>query len=85
MQSEELDQTQQDGQAVPELPPIDYQDLSKTMKAAADRVGWSDLTSVQRHGIPYMLAGRDLLAQAKTGSGKTGAFILPLMEKIDFK
>ncbi|MEN8242476.1 MAG: DEAD/DEAH box helicase [Chloroflexota bacterium] len=69
----------------PGLPPVTIDTLSPTMKAAADQVGWGSLTPVQQHGIPYMLAGRDLLAQAKTGSGKTGAFILPLMEKINFK
>ena len=69
----------------PGLPPVTVETLTPTMKSAADLIGWTSLTPVQQHGIPYMLTGRDLLAQAKTGSGKTGAFILPLMEKINFK
>jgi ATP-dependent RNA helicase DeaD len=85
MQPEENSQSQQVQKQEEGLPPIKFNDLSPTMKAAAEGVGWSSLTPVQQHGIPYMLAGRDLLAQAKTGSGKTGAFVLPLMDKIDFK
>jgi ATP-dependent RNA helicase DeaD len=38
---------------------------------------------VQRKAIPYLLAGRDVIVQSKTGSGKTGAFLLPLIEKLD--
>ena len=38
---------------------------------------------VQAMAIPYMLAGRDLMVQSRTGSGKTGAFVLPLLDKID--
>jgi ATP-dependent RNA helicase DeaD len=38
---------------------------------------------VQAKGIPYMLAGRGVLIQARTGSGKTGAFILPMLERLD--
>ncbi len=38
---------------------------------------------VQARAIPYLLAGRNLLIQARTGSGKTGAFLLPLLERLD--
>lgn len=38
---------------------------------------------VQARGIPYVLAGRGMLIQARTGSGKTGAFILPMLERLD--
>ena len=66
------------------LPPVSLADLSEAMQAAVRRAGWSELTPVQSRAIPYMLAGRDLMVQARTGSGKTGAFVLPLIEKIDF-
>jgi ATP-dependent RNA helicase DeaD len=85
MQNNQKTENEQKGEIEQGLPPVSIETLSPTMKSAADRVGWETLTPVQQHGIPYMLAGRDLLAQAKTGSGKTGAFILPLMERIDFK
>ena len=37
---------------------------------------------VQARGIPYLLAGRDVMIQARTGSGKTGAFLLPMLERL---
>ena len=42
-------------------------------------------TEIQSASIPPLLAGRDLLGQSKTGSGKTAAFTLPLLEKLDLK
>ncbi len=38
---------------------------------------------VQRQAIPYLLAGRDLMVQSRTGSGKTGAFVLPILHRVD--
>ena len=38
---------------------------------------------VQARAIPYLLAGRDMVIQARTGSGKTGAFLLPMLERLD--
>ncbi|MBU2610750.1 MAG: DEAD/DEAH box helicase [Chloroflexi bacterium] len=38
---------------------------------------------VQARTIPYLLAGREMMVQARTGSGKTGAFILPMLERLD--
>ncbi len=38
---------------------------------------------VQSQTVPYILEGRDLIVQSRTGSGKTGAFLLPLLEKLD--
>jgi ATP-dependent RNA helicase DeaD len=38
---------------------------------------------VQSMAIPYLLAGRDLMVQSRTGSGKTGAFLLPILQEID--
>ena len=43
------------------------------------RMGWGALTPVQRHAIPLALAGRDLICSAQTGSGKTGAFTVPII------
>ena len=58
-------------------------DLSPTLQEAVSRLGWNSLMPVQAKAIPYMLAGRDIIVQSKTGSGKTGAFLLPLFEKLD--
>jgi ATP-dependent RNA helicase DeaD len=53
------------------------------MRAALDATGWRGLMPVQEKTIPYMLARRDLIVQSQTGSGKTGAFLLPLFELLD--
>ena len=48
-----------------------------------ESLGYREMTPVQAATLPLGLAGRDLIAQAKTGSGKTAAFTLPLLEKIN--
>ncbi len=79
--------TKTDDTAEPDdaLPPVALEDLSEIMQAAVKRVGWPELAPVQTKAIPYFKARRDLMVQARTGSGKTGAFILPIMERIDPK
>src|ERR1051325_2825420 len=47
------------------------------------RAGWKTLTPVQARAVPCLLAGRDMMIQARTGSGKTGAFVLPMLERLD--
>jgi ATP-dependent RNA helicase DeaD len=65
------------------LPPISIEELPGIMRVAANRAGWTELTPVQSRAIPYLQARRDLMVQARTGSGKTGAFILPLLDQVD--
>ena len=50
---------------------------------ALDEVGYEQPTPVQRQAIPALLEGRDLMAQSQTGTGKTAAFAIPLIEEID--
>ncbi|HOR26748.1 MAG TPA: DEAD/DEAH box helicase [Candidatus Sumerlaeota bacterium] len=66
------------------LPPLQLADLPDPLRQAALHAGWKELTPVQQYAIPYMLAGRDLMVQSRTGSGKTGAFLLPMLDRIDF-
>ena len=47
------------------------------------RAGWQQLMPVQARAMPYMQARRDLMVQSRTGSGKTGAFILPILDRIN--
>jgi ATP-dependent RNA helicase DeaD len=56
--------------------------LSDTLIATLTALGYEEPTPVQRETIPLMLAGRDLLAQAATGTGKTAAFALPMIQQI---
>lgn len=65
------------------LPEVTIEELSAQMREAAARVGWTELMPVQAKTIPYILARRDLMIQSRTGSGKTGAFILPILERLD--
>ena len=57
--------------------------LPERLREAAARAGWSTLMPVQARAIPYLLAARDMMIQARTGSGKTGAFLLPMLERLD--
>jgi len=67
------------------LPEMTLEALPEKMRAAIARAGWATLTPVQARTIPYILAKRDLMIQSRTGSGKTGAFILPILERIDLR
>jgi ATP-independent RNA helicase DbpA len=57
--------------------------LSPAMLANLEQLGYLTMTPIQAASLPVALAGHDLIAQAKTGSGKTAAFALPLLAKID--
>lgn len=48
-------------------------------------LGYQSMTPIQAQGLPHILDGKDVIAQAKTGSGKTAAFGLGLLEKLDVK
>ena len=65
------------------IPAVAMAGLPALLREAASRAGWSELTHVQALAIPYVLAGRDMMIQSRTGSGKTGAFVLPILEKIN--
>ena len=64
------------------LPEVKLEELSDQIKTAVARPGWTSLMPVQARAIPYLLAGRDMVIQARTGSGKTGAFLLPMLESL---
>ncbi|KAI9643804.1 ATP-dependent RNA helicase [Ciborinia camelliae] len=54
----------------------------KTMKALIEDMKFETMTEIQRRGIPPLLAGRDVLGAAKTGSGKTLSFLIPAIEML---
>ena len=55
--------------------------LSETVRTAVERKGYRRATPVQEAAIPVLLEGRDLVATAQTGTGKTAAFLLPLIDR----
>jgi len=65
------------------LPETALAALPEKLRDAVGRAGWPSLMPVQARTIPYMLARRDLMVQSRTGSGKTGAFLLPILERTD--
>ena len=69
------------------LPQLSFQEfnLIKPVLKALDDVGYEIPTPIQSQIIPLVLMGRDVLGQAQTGTGKTAAFALPLLSRIDLK
>ena len=53
--------------------------LAPALLQAVDALGYTDMTPIQAGALPLLLEGRDVLAQARTGSGKTAAFALALL------
>ena len=70
---------------VPEnaLPEVSLADLPQLLQTACAKAGWNSLMPVQSRALPYLLEGRDLMVQSRTGSGKTGTYLLPLMARLN--
>ncbi len=61
----------------------DFESFPDDVREGIRELGWSQPMPVQSRVIPLMRQGRDLIVQALTGSGKTGAFGLPIVERLD--
>ena len=59
--------------------------LSAEVLRVLEELGYEEPTPIQTHAIPPLLGGRDVLGSAATGTGKTAAFALPLIERLDAK
>src|SRR5512141_1110683 len=57
--------------------------LSEAVVNHLEKTGFAVPTAIQAQAIPHLLSGRDVVGQAQTGTGKTAAFSLPLLERID--
>lgn len=64
---------------------IDEFNLSKEVLRAVSDMGFEELSPIQAQAIPYLMEGEDVIGQAQTGTGKTAAFGIPIVEKIDPK
>jgi ATP-dependent RNA helicase DeaD len=65
------------------LPEARLADLPEKLRQGAALAGWSELMPVQAKAIPYIFSLRDMKIQSHTGSGKTGAYLLPMLELIN--
>ncbi len=63
---------------------VSFEDLGlkPAILTTLEKIGYTAPTEIQANTIPLILAGRDLVAQSQTGSGKTAAFLLPAIEKM---
>lgn len=60
-------------------------DLNPSLLQNLDTLGYTEMTPIQAQSLPFMLKGKDVIAQGKTGSGKTAAFGLGLLANLDVK
>ncbi|BDZ29942.1 DEAD/DEAH box helicase [Lactiplantibacillus sp. WILCCON 0030] len=58
--------------------------LSDSLLKAVNRAGYEEATPIQAETIPMVLNGEDVIGQAQTGTGKTAAFALPILQRLDF-
>ena len=65
------------------LPEVAIGELPRNLQDACAKAGWAALVPVQAKALPYLRARRDIMVQSRTGSGKTGAFLLPILERAD--
>jgi len=57
-------------------------DLHPALRKGIEQLGYTECTDIQTQAIPHILAGRDVAGLAQTGTGKTAAFLLPLMDQV---
>jgi ATP-dependent RNA helicase DeaD len=69
----------------PDITSFKQLDLSDPVQKAIEAVGYEQPSPIQAASIPHLLNGDDLLGVAQTGTGKTAAFALPLLSKVDVK
>lgn len=57
--------------------------IDPILKRGIESMGYKEWTPIQKEVIPLLKEGKDIIGQAKTGTGKTATFGLPILEKID--
>src|SRR4051812_38296689 len=69
----------------PSSAPFSALSLSPDLQAVVGELGYESMTPIQAAAIPALLAGQDVIGQSKTGSGKTAAFALAILQSIDLE
>ena len=77
------DTTRTEADSAPTTPPFSKLGLSDAVLAALADVGYETPSAIQAATIPALLAGRDVVGLAQTGTGKTAAFALPIISRLD--
>lgn len=57
--------------------------ISQERVEQLEKLGFTAPTNIQAQAIPHLLGGRDVVGQSQTGTGKTAAFSLPIIERLD--
>jgi ATP-dependent RNA helicase DDX47/RRP3 len=80
----ELAKVESDNEKEEEEEVVEFSDLGivDVLCEAAKSLGWKNPTKIQKEAIPIALEGRDIIGLAETGSGKTGAFALPMLQNL---
>ena len=76
--NEEIEE-ESDGKAK-EITSFSQLGIKEELCKVCEAVGWTVPTKIQRESIPHSIQGRDVIGLAETGSGKTGAFALPILQ-----
>lgn len=58
-------------------------EIKEEIKKAIGEMGYTELTSIQKQTIPLVMKGHDVIGQSQTGTGKTAAFAVPILNKVD--
>ncbi|MCD7725631.1 MAG: DEAD/DEAH box helicase, partial [Clostridiales bacterium] len=76
---------EQKGKAQEEEQPMRYEDaeIDSRILRAIRELGFEHMTPIQEQAIPLFMTGRDIIGQAQTGTGKTAAFGIPILQKVD--
>lgn len=62
---------------------IENIEINEKIQKALEEMGYEELTQIQQEAIPHILEGKDIIAQSNTGTGKTAAFGIPVIQSID--
>lgn len=62
---------------------FDELEINAKLLRSVEDMGFEETTPIQEKAIPVVLSGRDIIGQAQTGTGKTAAFAIPILEKVD--